>query len=98
MRVWPALLGAPHLALLSIVLGYALVTPACRYDSAWMLHAVVVACLGLALASTALAWSEFTKRARQEFLPLVATWTGGFFSLVIAAQGLTQLMLDPCTH
>jgi hypothetical protein len=53
--------------------------------------------LALAVASTVLA-SRQISRAGEPFLPLVATGTGAFFSLVIAGQWLTQLLIPPCTH
>ena len=96
-RLWPALLVAPLVALTSIGLGYALVTPACDYARPWLVHASTLASLALALGMTALAWSALAT-ARREFLPLVATWSGGFSSLVIAGQWLAVLLIPPCMH
>jgi len=98
MRIWPALLLAPVLALSSITLGYALITPACAHGEEWLLHAVTLACLAVALLSTFAAWDEKARSTKDPFLPLVASWTGAFFSLVIAGQWLAQLILPPCTH
>jgi hypothetical protein len=96
MRVWPALLLAPLLALVSIGLGYALVTPACSAHGQWMLHALILGCLLISLVSTGIAFAE-RRNHKDPFLPLVAAWTGAFFSLVLAAQWMTQLFLSPCT-
>jgi len=93
MRAWPALILAPLIALASVSAGYALVTPACERGWGWMLHATILGCLMLALAATALAWTE-----KREFLGLVATWTGAFFSFVIAVQWLAQFVVTPCMH
>ncbi|HYG56303.1 MAG TPA: hypothetical protein VD965_13495 [Burkholderiales bacterium] len=98
MRIWPALLVVPLLALTSIALGYALITPACSHGEEWLLHAATLLFFLMSLAATLLAWREKIASTRDPFLPLVATWTGAFFSLVIAAQWLTQLVLPPCTH
>jgi hypothetical protein len=99
MRVWPALLLAPLLALASIAFGYALVEPACTREAHWMVHASTLLFLAAALGTTVLAWGELrVTQERGKFLALVSTWTGAFFSLVIAAQGLTQAILSPCTH
>jgi hypothetical protein len=93
MRIWPALILAPLIALGSISLGYALVTPACERGLVWLLHAVILGALVFSLATTALAWG-----GKKEFLGLVATWSGGFFSLVIAIQWLAQFVITPCMH
>jgi hypothetical protein len=93
MRTWPALILAPLIALGSISLGYALVTPACERGLVWVLHAVILAALVVSLAATALAWG-----AKKEFLGLVATGSGAFFSLLIAIQWLAQFVVTPCMH
>jgi hypothetical protein len=96
MRSWPALLLAPVLALTSITLGYALVTPACEHGHTWMLHASTAAFLAVCIALTAVSWRAL-RTARGEFVPLIATWTGALFSLVVLLQGLAQFMVPPCT-
>jgi hypothetical protein len=96
MPIWPALLLAPLLALASIGFGYALVPPACSAQGHWMLHALILGCLVLCLGATGLAIAS-RKRHKDPFLPLVATWNGAFFSLVIASQWTMQLFLSPCT-
>ena len=97
MRSWPALIVAPLAALASIGFGYALVTPACERSQGWLLHAAILLCLVVAAACTGSAWAAL-HRARRELLPLVATWTGAFFSLVIAMQWAAQLFISPCMH
>jgi hypothetical protein len=55
--------------------------------------------LVLCLAATGLAFTDLRQaEERRKFIALVAASTGGFFSLVIAAQALTQAILSPCTH
>jgi hypothetical protein len=97
MRLWPALVLAPLFALASISLGYALVTPACETSRTWIVHASALVFLCLSLATTGLAWSTLAS-ARREFLPLVATGTGAFFSAVIAAQWVAVFLIAPCMH
>jgi hypothetical protein len=97
IRLWPALLVAPLVALTSISLGYALVTPACDYARPWLLHASTMFFLLVTMATTALAWTALSD-ARREFLPLVAMWSGAFSSLVIAGQWLAVLLISPCMH
>lgn len=96
-RTWPALILAPVFALASISLGYALVTPACERASAWLVHAVVLLFLALSVASTVGAWGSL-QAARREFLPLVSTWSGAFFSTLILVQWLALFIVSPCMH
>jgi hypothetical protein len=98
MKAWPALIVAPLIALTSISLGYALVGHACEVQKPWLLHAFTLVCLALALGCTGLAWANLRRPPTYQFVSLVATLNGAFFSLVIAAQWLTQLMLPPCLH
>jgi hypothetical protein len=93
MRTWPALILAPLIALVSISLGYALVAPACERGTVWVLHALILSCFFIATGTTMLAWTR-----KVEFLGLVATWCGAFFSLVIAVQWLAQFVVTPCMH
>jgi hypothetical protein len=94
-RIWPALILAPLFALASLSIAYALATPACRSGHGWFLHASVLFFLALNVATTSLAWTALAS-ARRAFLPLVATWSGAFFSLVVAAQWLAVLLIPPC--
>jgi hypothetical protein len=96
-RTWPALILAPLFALASISLGYALVTPACERSGAWLVHVVVLLFLALSVASTVGAWLSL-QAARREFLPLVSTWSGAFFSALILLQWLALFIVSPCTH
>jgi len=94
-RVWPALLVSPLLALTALSAGYALATPACERSLLWVLHLPFLIFLMLSLFTTGLAWRSLVA-ARREFLPLVATWTGAFFSAVIAAQWVAVFVIPPC--
>jgi hypothetical protein len=82
----------------SISAGYALVPAACPGQQEWMLHALTSLCLVFALGSTALAWAESRRQDGEDALSLIAAGTGAFFSLVIATQWATRLLLDPCTR
>jgi hypothetical protein len=96
-RTWPALILAPLFALSSITLGYALVTPACEHSHVWLVHAAILLFLALSVASTVAAWFSL-QAARREFLPLISTWSGAFFSAVIVVQWLAVFLLHPCMH
>jgi hypothetical protein len=97
MRLWPALLLAPLLALAAQTGSYALATPACERSMTWLLHLSFAIFFVLSLATTALAWQTLA-RARREFLPLVATGIGLFFTAVIAAQWVAVFLISPCMH
>lgn len=94
-RLWPALILAPLFALASISFSYMLATPACRTGHGWLLHLPTLGFLAVNIVLTVLAASTL-QTARREFLPLVATWVGAFFSLVVAAQWLAVLFIPPC--
>ena len=96
-RTWPALILAPVFALTSLSLGYALVTPACNGGHLWLLHASTLLFLALSVASTIGAWLSL-QAARREFLPLVSTWSGAFFSMLIVVQWLALFVVSPCMH
>ena len=96
-RTWPALILAPLFALTSITLGYALVTPACEHSRIWLVHAAILLFLALSVVSTIGAWLSL-QAARREFLPLVSTWSGAFFSGLILLQWLALFILSPCMH
>ena len=96
-RTWPALIISPLLALAAVSLGYALVTPACERGTTWMLHAAILVLFALSVVSTIGAWLSL-QAARREFLPLVSTWSGAFFSAVILVQWSALFILTPCTH
>ena len=96
-RTWPALILSPLFALAAVSLGYALVTPSCDRSSTWMLHAAIALFFLLSLASTIGAWLSL-QAAEREFLPLVSTWSGAFFTAVIVVQWTALFILTPCTH
>jgi hypothetical protein len=99
MKLWPALLVTPLLALAHVGLGYALVPAACHAENAWLVHGWTAVCLAMALGLTALAWrAPRAGDGTHRFLAMVSILSGSFFSLVIAAGGLAQFVLAPCTH
>jgi hypothetical protein len=97
VRAWPALILAPLFALTAQIVGYALVTPACQYSRVWPVHVSFLVFLALCVATTLSAWASL-RAARREFLPLAATWSGAFFSLVVAVQWLAIAIISPCMH
>jgi hypothetical protein len=96
-RTWPALILSPLFALAAVTLGYALVTPSCDRSTTWMLHGAIALFFLLSFASTVGAWLSL-QAAEREFLPLVSTWSGAFFTAVIVVQWTALFILTPCTH
>jgi len=98
MKVWPALLLAPLVALGANHLGYALAAAACVRGTEWWLHATMATGFAVCVLTSVVAWHEFRMRDRQETLALVAAWSGAFFALVVVAMWATRLFVDPCMH
>lgn len=98
MKSWPALIGAPLAALAAVTFGYAAVGRACERDAMWIVHFCMALPLALSIAATVSAYLAFSRATTREMLPLIATWNGAFFSLVIAAQWMAVLFLKPCMH
>ena len=64
MKVWPALLVSPLLALGHLSLAYALVSPSCARQDHATLHALTVASLLLSLLMTLPAWFTWRRLTR----------------------------------
>jgi len=65
MKVWPALLVSPLLALGHLSLAYSLVTPSCARQDYSSLHALTVASLLLSLLMTLPAWFTWRRLTRR---------------------------------
>jgi len=66
LKVWPALLVSPLLALGHLSLAYALVTPSCARQDHATLHALTVASLLLSLLMTLPAWRIWRRLTRSQ--------------------------------
>jgi hypothetical protein len=108
MPNWPAMLGAPAVALADASIAYALVMPSCSRQNAIALHGVALASLVLCILLTwpaALNWRREAAagRARNDaagaralMLAQVATMAGLLSTLVVLAEWLPQWILSPC--
>jgi hypothetical protein len=63
LRLWPALLLTPLLALGHLSLAYALVTPSCARQDSGSLHTLSAVSLVLAVGMTVLAWRTWAAMA-----------------------------------
>jgi hypothetical protein len=66
LRVWPALLVTPLLALGHLSLAYALVTPSCARQDHATLHALTAASLLVSLLMTLPAWRIWRRLTRSQ--------------------------------
>jgi hypothetical protein len=108
LLLWTGFL-APALAfLLNLEVSYGLVPPACRADSEWTIHLANLLCLLISAGAGWIAWGEWRRTGRRwpddgvgteprsRFLAALGVLSGGFFALVIVAQWLGTVILNPC--
>lgn len=97
-RLWLVALGPPVIWAIRFAIVYVLVPYACREDAVALLH--VLTLISLATV-TVLGWVAWNSRAaagreRARFMALFGILSSGLFLLVIAAEGLANVMVDPC--
>jgi len=106
MRIWPALLLAPALALADQVVAFAVVGRACAQGQSVYVHAVHAVFLVAAAATLPSAWRAWTaSRARRSvpgereaFLAGLAVGAAALSVLVIAAMSLPTWSIGPCVR
>jgi hypothetical protein len=108
LGLWFALLGGPVAWMLGLGADYNLVRLACAKGTMLPLHLVSLATLLLAASAAAMAWRDWHRAGpewpgeggsvldRSRFMAAAGLGSGTFFSLVILAQWLAKLFLDPC--
>ena len=104
MRIWPALLLAPALALADQVVAYAAVGWSCAHERAIVIHAIHALFLVAAGASLVPAWQAWSASRgrtnetgkRQHFLASMAIASAALSVLAIAAMWLTTWVIPPC--
>ena len=104
MRIWPALLLAPMLALADQVIAFAAVGWTCAHERAIVLHAIHALFLVAAAATLVPAWQAWrasrgcadAAAQRQHFLAGLAIASAALSALVIAAMWLTTWFVPPC--
>jgi hypothetical protein len=106
MRIWPALLLAPALALLDQVVAFAVVGWACARDWPFVVHAVHVAFFVAAVATLPPAWRAWKQSRtrsgvageRESFLAGLAVGSAALSALVIGAMSLPTWLIAPCVR
>ena len=106
MRIWPALLVAPLLALLDQAIAYATAGWECARQGTVAMQGVHAFFLVAALACTFIAWQRWRETITaadhgspaevRHFLAGVATASGAFSSLVIFALWIPTWMVSAC--
>ncbi len=106
--LWVGLLLAPIAFLVNLEVAYALVPTACSSHYELPVHLVHLACLLLTLYGLLTAWRSWKALgatwpseagdplARSRFLAGTGLLASAMFVLVILAQWIPSLMLDPC--
>lgn len=106
--LWFGILGPPVIWAVRIAANYILVPYACWWGWVPLLHAITLAAsLGTAAAGW-VAWRRWRKTGRgtevelggsatrTRFMALTGMLSSGFFLLVIVAEGLANVFVDPC--
>ena len=104
MRIWPALLLAPLLALADEVIAYAAVGWSCVRERAIVVHSVHLLFLVAAAATVPSAWRLWKETTglgnevvrRQHFLAGLALACAALSVLVIAAMSVPTWFIAPC--
>jgi hypothetical protein len=106
--LWFAMLAGPVAWFTGLNLNYSLVRLACAKGSLVSLHLVSALTLALAVSGGVVAWREWRRvgggwpgeggdpRARSRFMAVIGLMSSALFSVVILAQWVAQLILNPC--
>jgi hypothetical protein len=99
---------APFAFLLNLQISYMLVPWACSSGQIFWLHIAAFGSLLLAALGALTAWRNWQKAgrewqseggnatARSRFMGIVGLLMSGLFSLIILAQWIANLIIDPC--
>jgi hypothetical protein len=109
--LWVGLLSGPAAWAVQLQTAYALASWACDSGTvALTLHLVSGACLLAAAGGAGVAWRNWqaaggwpsstdeTTTGRTRLMALLGVMTGTLFSLVILAQWVAAMILDPCSR
>jgi hypothetical protein len=106
--LWVGLLLAPIAFLINLEVAYAFVPAACSTRNELPVHLTHLVCLMLTLVGLLTAWrswkltgstwpgEEGDPLARSRFMAGVGLLVSAMFTLVIVAQWIPSLILDPC--
>lgn len=105
---WAGVLLGPFGWALHLQVSYTLATFACDHPWRLSVHVIAVAALALALGGAALGWrnwrvsrdapGEGHRVQRSRFMALAGILLGAYFALVIVAQWIPTLFIEPCRY
>lgn len=108
LPLWFGILGPPVIWAIRIGTSYVLVPYVCAWGSIWVLHLVTLAGLAGAAGAGSVAWTQWRRAGggsevgaggrttRTRFMGLIGMFSAAFFFLVMVAEGLANVFLDPC--
>jgi hypothetical protein len=106
--LWTGILAAPIVWLVSFEANFALVPWACLFEAKLALYIVRILALALAAGSGVLAWRQWSELGREQpgegagalprsrILALGGVLLSSLFFLVILAQAIPEVILQPC--
>jgi hypothetical protein len=103
LALWTTMLAPPIAWLTHFQILYSNVLPACVSRTELGLGVTSLLCLAITLGSGALAWHELRRNPAPEevvksrrFMAVVGLMTSGLFAVVVVAQALALLFVNPC--
>jgi hypothetical protein len=103
LALWTGMLAPPIAWLIQFQILYSNVLPSCVSNTKVGLFSTTAICFLIALASGALAWRELRRNPAPDelvksrrFMSYVGLMTSGLFALVIIAQTIAVIVVDPC--
>src|SRR6059058_47189 len=111
LLLWAGVLLAPIVWLVQFQIRYSLVEWVCAHHSRLVLYLVSAVFFLLIAGSGVLSWQNWVRegggtpsdegsvpRERNRFLALLGLATSSLFMLVLLAQTIAAIMVDPCRH
>ena len=93
-----SLLGGPFAWLLNFHVGYVLSEHICATHSRLWVYMTCGLCLAISIVALALPWRAMRENgeSRTQFMAWLGVMSSAFFAVVIIAQSIASVMVDPC--
>lgn len=97
-RLWAVMLGPPVIWAVRFAVVYVLVPYVCRADALILLHVITVLSVAAVAALGVLSWRQraAARSDRARFMALCGILSSALFAVVVAAEGVANLLVDPC--
>lgn len=111
VTLWSGILGPPIIWAGRFGISYVLASWACVADAMWLLHAITIASLAGVGVLGWLSWHSWRasrepspaepgpgddRQQRVRFMALFGLFSSALFAVVIIAEGLANVLIDPC--